>query len=461
MAVTPAFPLELFRSRRAEVLRQLRARGGGVMVLPGMPVARRNGDVDHPYRADSDLFWLTGFEEPDAVAVLSAEGDEPLTLFVRPRDKEREIWNGRRAGLEGAAKAFGADRAFDIAALDAELPKLLNGAPALWYRLGGFDEAFDLRIGRTLSTMRMRARAAGSPPSRIEDPAQLLHELRLKKDPAELKSLRRAVELTGRGHLAAMAAGKPGAHEYELQSLLEREFRGGGGRGWGYYPIVAAGANATVLHYHENADEIREGDLVLIDSGAEADLYTADVTRTFPSSGRFTAVQRQAYEVVLAAADKAIAATGPGVTIDGLHELAIGSLTAGMVALGLLHGEVDALIREGAYRRYYMHRTSHWLGLDVHDAGSYRGPDGAARPLEAGMVFTIEPGLYVDPEDDSAPPGLRGLGIRIEDDILVTDGGHENLTAAIPRTVAEVEAACSRGRVRPEAATLPSLPSRP
>ena len=446
MAVTPVFDLELFRSRRAEVVRQLRARGGGVLVLPGMPVARRNGDADHPYRADSDLFWLTGFEEPEAVAVLSSAGDKPLTMFVRPRDKEREIWNGRRAGLEGAVKAFGADAAFDIAALDAELPKLLTGAPALWYRLGGFDEAFDLRIGRTLSTMRMRARAAGSPPSRIEDPAQILHELRLKKDPAELRSLRKAVELTRLGHLAAMAAGKPGAHEYELQSILEREYRHGGGRGWGYYPIVAAGPNATVLHYHENESPVREGELVLIDSGAEADLYTADVTRTFPASGRFTPAQRQAYEIVLAAADRAIAATRPGVTLDGLHELAVGALTEGMVRLGLLKGEVGKLIADGAYRRYYMHRTSHWLGLDVHDAGSYRTDAGEARPLEAGMVFTIEPGLYVDPEDETAPPELRGLGIRIEDDLLVTDSGHENLTVAIPRTVAEVEAACRRSQ---------------
>lgn len=444
MAITPAFELSIFQARRAEVLQRLRARGGGVLLLSSMPVARRNGDVDHPYRTESDLFWLTGFEEPEAACVLSSAPGAGFTLFVRPRDKEREIWNGRRAGLEGATKAFGADQAHEIDKLDEVLPKLLVNQPALWYRLGGHDEALDARIARMLGLMRARSRALGAPPPRIEDPGQLLHELRLQKDPAELLALRKAVELTRRGHLAAMAAGKPGANEYELQALLEREYRGGGGRGWGYPPIVAAGANATVLHYHENADPVRDGELVLIDSGAEVDLYTADVTRTFPASGRFSPAQRAAYEVVLAAADAAIAATRPGANVDALHEGAVRSLTQGMVSLGLLRGPVDELIKEGAYRRFYMHRTSHWLGLDVHDVGSYREA-GAPRPLQAGMVFTIEPGLYVDPEDELAPPELRGLGIRIEDDILVTAQGCENLTASIPRTVADVEAACRRG----------------
>jgi Xaa-Pro aminopeptidase len=443
MAVTPVFDGRLFRARREQVLSQLRARGGGAMVLPAMPTARRNGDAEHPYRADSDLFWLTGFEEPECVAVLRANSDKPLTLFVRPRDKEREIWNGRRAGLEGAIKAFGADQAFEIEKLDAELPKLLLGAPALWYRLGGFDADFDARIARTLATMRARARLLGPPPARIEDPAQILHELRLKKDATELSALRKAVELTRRGHLAAMKAGRPGAHEYELQALLEREFRGGGGRGWGYYPIVAAGDNATVLHYNENADPVRDGQLVLIDSGAEVDLYTADVTRTFPASGRFTAPQRAVYEVVLAAADACIAATRPGATVDALHAIAVRALTEGMVELGLLKGDVPALIEDGSFKRYYMHRTSHWLGLDVHDAGGYREVDGGSRKLETGMVFTIEPGLYIDREDGSAPAELRGIGVRIEDDILVTASGHENLTVAIPRSVVEVERACA------------------
>jgi Xaa-Pro aminopeptidase len=399
--------------------------------------------VEHPYRAESDLFWLTGFEEPEAVAVLSTDG-KPLTLFVRPRDREREIWNGRRAGVDGAKAAFGADQAFTIDELDKELPPLVGSAQTLYYRLGAVDPAFDARIGRLLHGLRMRARGGTAAPTRIEDPGPIVHELRLHKSADELRTLRKAVDLTRKAHVAAMAAGRPGTHEYELQAILEREFRGGGARGWGYYPIVAAGANATVLHYNDNADEIREGDLVLIDAGAEVDLYTADVTRTFPASGRFSSIQREAYSLVLAAADAAMATVRPGETLDGVHDRAVRVLTEGMVKLALLSGDVDQLIKDGAFRRYYMHRTSHWLGLDVHDAGSYRGPDGGPRRLEPGMVFTIEPGLYVPADDDKAPAELKGLGIRIEDDIRVTESGHENLTAAIPRTVAEVEAACRR-----------------
>jgi Xaa-Pro aminopeptidase len=414
-----------------------------VAVIPGMPVATRNSDVEHAYRAHSDLYWLSGFEEPEAVAVLSTAGDKPFTLFVRPRDKEREIWTGRRAGVEGAVSTYGAEQAFEIEKLDLELPKLVGAARTLFYRVGGDDPEFDARISRMLRTLRARARAGVNAPPRIEDPGQILHELRLRKEPREVEALRKAVEQTRRGHVACMKAGRPGAHEYELHGLLEREFRHGGGRGWGYYPIVAAGENATVLHYNDNRVEIRDGELVLIDAGAEHDLYTADVTRTFPASGRFSDAQRACYQLVLDAADACIAATKPGETIDGLHDKAVRILTEGMVRLGLLQGDVDQLIKENAFRRYYMHRTSHWLGLDVHDVGSY-AVDGKPRPLEAGMVFTIEPGLYIAKDDELAPPELRGIGIRIEDDILVTPSGHENLTVTIPRTVKDVEAACAR-----------------
>jgi len=445
MALAPPFPPDVFASRRALVLERMAkiAPGPSVAVFPSTPIAVRNHDVDHPYRADSDLFWLTGFEEPEAVAVLSTT-DKPFTLFVRPRDREKEIWNGRRSGVDGAKTAFGADAAFTVDALDKELGEAVAGKRTLFYRLGGPDPGFDARIARILQGLRMRARAGGGAPARIEDPGQIVHEMRLRKRPEEMTALRKAVEITRRGHLAAMQTGRPGSYEYEVQAALEREFRGGGGRGWGYYPIVAAGVNATVLHYNENSDPVRDGDLVLVDAGGEVDLYTADVTRTFPASGRFSDPQRAAYELVLGAADEAIAKTRPGVTIDELHEGAVRRLTEGMVKLGLLQGDADKLIKEGAFRRYYMHRTSHWLGLDVHDAGNYRDETGAPRKLEPGMVFTIEPGLYVAPDDERAPAQLRGIGIRIEDDILVTEHGHENLTAAIPRTVAEVEKAVRR-----------------
>jgi len=445
MPLTPAFEASVYKSRREEVLRQMRetAPGPALAIFPGMPVATRNSDVEHAYRAHSDLYWLTGFEEPEAVAVLSTLGDKPFTLFVRPRDKEKEIWTGRRAGTEGAVKSFGADQAFEIEKLDAELPKLVGSARTLFYRVGGDDPEFDARVAKLLRSLRARARAGVNAPPRIEDPGQIVHELRLRKEPREVEALRKAVELTRKGHLASMKAGRPGAHEYELHALLEREFRYGGGRGWGYYPIVAAGENATVLHYNDNRAQIREGELVLIDAGAEYDLYTADVTRTFPASGRFTEAQHALYQLVLDAADACIAATRPGETIEGLHERAVRILTEGMVRLGLLKGEVDQLIKENTFRRYYMHRTSHWLGLDVHDVGNY-AVDGKPRPLEPGMVFTVEPGLYVASDDETAPAELRGIGIRIEDDILVTGSGHENLTRAIPRTVKDVEAACAR-----------------
>ncbi len=445
---TPVFESTLFQTRREQVLQRMRelAPGGAVAVFPSTPVATRNSDVEHAYRADSDLFFLTGFEEPEAVAVLSTQGEEPpFTLFVRPRDKDKEIWTGRRAGVDGAIAAFGASRAFDIATLDSELPKLLGHTKTLFYRLGSADAHFDARIARTLGQLRGRSRAGLDAPRRLEDPGQIVHEMRLHKEPAEIDALRRAVEFTKAGHLAAMRAGRPGSHEYELHSLLEREFRHGGGRGWGYYPIVAAGENATVLHYNENSVEIRDGDLVLIDAGAEYHLYTADVTRTFPAAGKFSPAQRACYELVLGAADQAIARTRPGETMDALHDGAVRFLTEGMIRLGLLAGDVDTLIKDGAFRRYYMHRTSHWLGLDVHDVGSYRTEDGKPRPFAPGMVFTVEPGLYIAKDDDKAPPELRGIGIRIEDDILVTGHGYENLTVDIPRTVADVEAACGRG----------------
>jgi Xaa-Pro aminopeptidase len=445
MPLTPAFEAEIYKNRRAEVLRRMRemAPDGATAVFPGMPVATRNSDVEHAYRADSDLAFLTGFEEPESVAVLSTASDKPFTLFVRPRDKERETWNGRRAGIEGAEKNFGADQAFEIGRLDAELPKLIGASRTLFYRLGGDDPRFDSNIALMIRNLRARARAGMIAPARLEDPGQIVHELRLHKDPRELQAMRKAVELTRNGHLAVMKAGRPGMHEYDLHGLLEHEFRKSGGRGWGYYPIVASGENATVLHYNENNVAVREGDLLLIDAGAEVDLYTADVTRTFPASGKFSSAQRAVYEVVLKAADLCIGLTKPGESIDELHDKAVRALTEGMVGLGLLQGDVDALIKDSSYRRYYMHRTSHYLGLDVHDVGPYRTGDGKPRPLAAGMVFTVEPGLYIAADDDKAPAEFRGIGVRIEDDILVTEGGYENLTIAIPRTVKDVEAACA------------------
>src|SRR2546423_3380194 len=366
MPLTPAFDARVYKSRRDEVLRRMRemAPGPAVAIFPATPVATRNSDVEHPYRAHSDVYWLTGFEEPEAVVVLSTSGDKPFTLFVRPRDKEKEIWTGRRAGTEGAIKSFGADQAFEIGKLDDELPRLVGSARTLFYRVGGDDPQFDTRIAKLLHALRARARAGVNAPPRIEDPGQIVHELRLRKEARELDAVRKAVELTRKGHLACMKACRPGMHEYDLHGLLEREFRQGGGGGWGYYPVVAVGANATVLHYNDNNIQTRDGELALIAPGPASDLYTADVTRTFPASGRFSAVQRACYQLVLDAADACIAATRPGETIEGLHEKSVRIITEGMGKLGLLKGGADQLVKENAYRRLYHAPPSHMPHAD-------------------------------------------------------------------------------------------------
>lgn len=425
--------------RRGRVLQRL---GGGALVLPAARVARRNGDADHPYRQDSDLLYLTGFVEPESVLVLNPASDKPFTLFVRPRDRDMEIWNGRRAGVDGAREDFGADQAFTIDRLDAELPALLTGADTIYTPLGA-DPEFDARLIQHLVGLRRRARNGAVVPDRIADVAPLLHELRLFKDEAELALLRRASTLTADGHLRAMAVTRPSVHEYELEAELLHAYRRGGSDGPGYEPIVATGVNATILHYRTGRDVLRDGDLVLIDSGCEVDGYTADVTRTWPVSGRFSPEQRRLYETVLRAHEAAIAATRPGTTLDAIHDLTTRILVEGLIDIGLLSGSVDECIADKSFRRYYMHRTSHWLGLDVHDVGAYfRG--GSPRPLAPGMVFTIEPGLYVPEDDDRLGGAYRGIGIRIEDDVVVTTEGCDVLTAAVPRSVAEVEAAVGR-----------------
>jgi Xaa-Pro aminopeptidase len=400
----------------------------------------RNGDSEYKYRPDSDVYWLTGWEDPEC-AVFLRPGDEPFTLFVQPRDKEREVWTGYRAGPEGAREKFGADAAHPIGALEEHLPRLIQGVNTLHYAFGA-DHATDLVV---LGAIRAGAKAARKNgldvPETFHAPSKLLHELRLHKTPDELAVLREAAKLTARAHRAAMQKGRPGVGEHEIEALIDYTFRSGGGNGPGYTTIVAGGKNATVLHYVTNSEPLADGDLLLIDAGCEVSYYTADVTRTFPVGGRFSPAQRKVYEHVLAAQLAAIGTIKPGTPFKTVHDTTVRRLTEGMVALGLLKGEVDALIASEAYKKYYMHGTSHWLGLDVHDAGLY-ARKGKSRPLEAGMVLTVEPGLYIAADDETAPPELRGIGVRIEDDVLVTAGGHEVLTAEIPKTVDEVEAAC-------------------
>ncbi|RYE84496.1 MAG: M24 family metallopeptidase, partial [Myxococcales bacterium] len=396
-----------FRERRAAVLK---AMGQGVAVCFAAPVFVRNNDVEHEYRQDSDFYYLTGFDEPESVIVLVADGQGggKFVLFVRPSDPEREVWDGRRAGVEGAIKVHGADEAYPIEMLDKKLAELMRGQPRLYFRLGR-HRPHDEIVLRVLEHVRARGRAPHGWPTAIVELDEIVHEMRWRKDGAEQDVMQRAADITADGHLAAMARARPGGREYELEAVLREAYRRHGAERCAYQPIVGAGANATTLHYRANADELRDGDLVLIDSGAEYGYYACDVTRTFPVNGRFTPTQRAAYQVVLDAQLASIAACRPGCTLDEVHQASLEVLVEGMVKLGLLAGDPAKLLADGAYKPYYMHRTSHFLGMDVHDVGTYFAA-GKPRPLDPGVVLTVEPGLYISPRDERAPAELRGLG---------------------------------------------------
>ncbi len=438
------FDPAVFAARREAFMQRLGP--NAVAVVRSLPERLRNGDAFHPFRQHSDIVYLTGFAEPDTTLILRPGAEtEKFVMFVRPRDPEMEVWDGKRAGLEGAKEIYGADAAYPAAELNTRLGDLIASHDELHYGLG-FDERMDLLIAATISRLRKLERKGQRPPRAVIDPRIALHELRLHKRPEELAALRKATAITCDAHVAAMAAGKPGTFEHELEALVDYTFRKRGGAGPGYATIVGAGENATILHYIENRCAIADGDLVLVDAGCEYDHYTADITRTFPANGKFTGPQRDVYELVLATQKSAIDLVKPGATLDDIHDHCVRTLTDGMIRLGLLTGSVDERIEDKTYRRFYMHGTSHWLGLDVHDVGAYTR-DGKARPLAPGMVITVEPGLYVAPlgghlDDHEMPAALRGIGVRIEDDVLVTEVGHDVLTAACPKEVAAVEAAC-------------------
>jgi Xaa-Pro aminopeptidase len=408
-----------------------------VAVIAGRKTTIRNSDVEHRFRQPSDLLYLTGFREPETWAVIAPGRDKPFSLFVRPRDPERETWTGRRAGVEGALARYGADQAFPIDQLPAELPKLLDGADEILY-VPGEDPHVDELVTGAIATLRQGERRGMRAPRSISDLRLTLHEQRLRKDDAALATLARAALITGEAHIAAMRAARDGVMEYEIEALVDYTFRRRGGLP-GYGTICGGGNNATILHYVDNDQPLRRGELLLVDAGCEIDGFTADVTRTYPIGARFSAGQRKLYELVLEAEKACIAAVRPGATVDGIHAIAVAHLTEGMVRLGLLSGEPAALIDSGAYKRFYMHRTSHWLGLDVHDVGAY-AQEGQPRPLEPGMLLTVEPGIYVPAEATDVPDELRGIGIRVEDDVLVEAEGHRVLTAAIPKEVDELEA---------------------
>ena len=414
---------------------------GGIAVVRSLPERLRNGDAFHPFRQNSDVFYLTGFVEPDTTLVLRPGAEtERFVMFVRPRDPELEVWDGRRAGLEGAKDTYGADAAYAAAELPGKLWELIANHEELHYGLG-LDEQMDLLVASAIARLRKSEKRGKRPPRAVVDPRAALHELRLHKRPEELAALRTACAITSEAHVAAMKLGRPGVYEHEVEALINYTFRRSGGAGPGYATIVGAGENATILHYIENTCAIADGDLVLVDAGCEYQHYTADITRTWPANGTFTAPQRKVYEIVLATQKSAIAMAKPGVTIDEIHDHCTRSLTQGMIDLGLLAGTVDERIADNTYRKFYMHGTSHWLGLDVHDVGAYTR-EGKARPLEPGMVITVEPGLYIARDAPDVPAELRGIGIRIEDDVVITATGHDVLTSACPKEIAEIERAC-------------------
>jgi len=434
----PKWNPHIYAAHRSSFMRQLG--DYDACLLFGTPHVVRNGDSEFPYRPSSDVFYLSGWEAPDVALLFRPGSDHPFVMFVAERNPALETWTGRRWGPEGAKDRFGADDAFAYSELAERLPDLLQGYRNLHYRVAEDPDRDQLLMGAIKAARRKARRNGMDVPDAFIDPSRVLHELRLFKSEDEMAIMQRAADLTVEGHLAAMAATRPGVYEYELESIIGHTFRLGGGTGPGYTTIVGGGSNATILHYIENSAPLKDGDLVCVDAGCEYGLYTGDVTRTWPVNGQFTEPQRELYQLVLDAQEASIAVAVEGGSMRGVHQASVRVLTEGMVALGLLKGDVDILIADESYKRYYMHGTGHWLGLDVHDVGAYY-KDGESRPLEPGMVLTIEPGIYVPEDDENAPDQYRGIGIRIEDDILIVAGGNRVLTSAAPKTISDVETA--------------------
>ncbi len=430
----------MFQEHRKRFLAQL-AREEAAAIVPTGAVKLRNHDSEYRFRPRSDFYYLTGFREPDAVLVLVPHHAEAQSvLFLNEKDREAETWTGRRLGVADAPATLGIARAYPLSELWTRLAELLPGHSRLVYAFGE-DATFDRELLAHMAELQQKTRAPRPVPRQWIEPALHLHELRLKKDEAELERMRAAARVSAEAHRAVMRAARPGVNEAELDALLEYTFRRRGGTGSAYGNIVAGGANACILHYRENDRPLREGELCLVDAGCEWDFYASDVTRTFPVGGRFTSEQRALYELVLRAEEAALARIRPGATQDEVHDTAVEVLVDGLLALGLLGGTRAEALEKQTYRRFYMHRTGHWLGLDVHDCGLYT-VGGAARPFEPGMVTTVEPGLYIAPDEESVEPRWRGIGIRIEDDVLVTAAGHELLTKDVPKAPDEIEALC-------------------
>ncbi len=410
-----------------------------IAILPAAPMYIRNRDVEHIYRQDSDFQYLSGFPEPESViALIPGREHGEYVLFCRERDPARELWDGLRAGQDGAISDYGADDAFPIGDIDDILPGLIEGRSRVYYAIGSNQE-FDHRLMEWINTIRSKARQGAQPPNEFVALDHLLHDQRLYKSANEIKVMKHAAEISARAHIRAMQASRAGLYEYHLEAELDYEFRKGGAKMPAYGSIVAAGKNACILHYRENDALLKDGDLVLIDAGCEIDCYASDITRTFPVSGRFSPEQKAIYELVLAANEEAFKHIAPGRHWNEAHEATVRVITAGLVELGLLQGDVDELIAAEAYKAFYMHRAGHWLGMDVHDVGDYK-VGGEWRVLEPGMAMTVEPGIYVAADNQDVAKKWRGIGVRIEDDVVVTRNGCEILTGGVPKSVDEIEA---------------------
>lgn len=409
-----------------------------VAIIPAAREAVRSHDLNFRYRQNSDFFYLTGFEEPEAIAVITPSKDPKYTLFLRPRDPEREIWDGRRAGIDGAKSEYGADEAFPISEFNQKLGDILNGPEKLYYRLGE-NAQLDETMIRQLASVRTLNRKPLAVPQTIIDSASIIHEMRVIKTDAEIEIMQRSADIAAEAHIEAMKAVRPGMMEFEIEAVVEQVFRRAGAQGPSYTSIVGAGANATILHYINNDGVCNDGDLLLLDAGAEYKGYASDITRTFPINGHFTEAQRDIYDLVLETQMSCVEMVRPGTRHMDIKNHSIEMLTEGMVRLGLLQGNPEELIKEEKYMQFYMHGLGHYLGIDVHDVGRYF-VDGESRPLEPGMVMTVEPGVYISPNTKGIPEKYLGIGVRIEDDVLATETGPRVLTHKVPKDAGEIEA---------------------
>ena len=430
-----------FAKRRRRLMDMMEE--GSIAIAPTAPVRPRNRDVEFPFRPDSNFHYLTGFTEPEAVAVLAPGREQgEFVLFCRESDAEAEQWHGARLGLDGVCERHSADDAFPIDDIDDILPGLIEDTSRIYYAMGHFTE-FDQRMLGWIAQIRGGRRSGGGP-GELVMLDHLVYEMRLFKSKAEIGVMSKAAQISAAAHERAMRICRPGMTEYQIEAELLHEFTRAGCRAPAYPCIVAGGVNACTLHYTANTDRLRDRDLLLIDAGAEHEFYASDITRTFPVNGRFTRAQRDVYSLVLAAQEAAIDTMAPGRTVDDVHNAAVQVLAEGLADLGAVKGRVKRIIEDEKYKRFYMHRTGHWLGMDVHDVGDY-SIDDQSRVLEPGMVMTVEPGLYIAPDDEKAPKRLRGIGVRIEDDVVVTKSGREVLTSAAPKSIDEIEAIVGSG----------------